>query len=179
MAYNFLNGCYFSSSSKHRHIHTHTHFFLAKTAAKFYFPVFSVSDEGTFFLVLLLLWYEQWCIEMQLPWQLFHKLKANPYHTNCWVPAQQPDGDPRFISFIFSDFCDLKNPFQHTEERLLFLKIRVSSRLLYIFKIILSFMCKRFCSKAFVQMFNKIATITHLESVYIHRLKQNSKIMHG
>lgn len=40
-------------------------------------------------------------------------------------------------------------------------------------------MCERFCSKTFIQTFNKI-TITHLESVHIQRLlEQNNKTMHG
>lgn len=40
-------------------------------------------------------------------------------------------------------------------------------------------MCERFYSKAFSQAFNKIATITYLESAYIQRLlEQNSKTMH-
>lgn len=133
-------------SPKHRHTYTnrYTHkdtyicphiFFLDKMTAKFYFPMFSVSNSELFFSVLLLIPYEQWCIEMQLSRQPFHKLKASPYHTNCWDPAQQTDGDPRFIFFFFSDSSDLKNPFQHGEESLVSL-IKVGSQLFSVFKIL-------------------------------------------
>lgn len=119
-----------TSSSKHKHTytdtcttthtdthrHTHRFSFLEKMTAKFHFPMFSVSNKGTFFSALLLIPKKQWCIEMQLSWQLFHKLKANSYHNNCWASAPQTDGETRFRSFFVSDSSDLKSPFWHGEE---------------------------------------------------------------
>lgn len=129
-------------------MHTQTHrctyifFFLVKITAKFCFPVFSVSDKETYFSVLVLIPYKQWCIEMQLPWQLFHKLKANPYQSTCWVPCSADRSRFQVLVLCFCFFLTFLTQRIHfsIDKRgflfgYLFL-IKVSSRLLFIFKIL-------------------------------------------
>lgn len=83
---------------------THTFFFLFfwKRLQNFASWCFLILTRELFFSVLLLILYKQWCIEMQLSWQLFHKLKANPYHTNAETLLSRQMKIPGSYSFFLT-----------------------------------------------------------------------------